>query len=212
MWNDSSRSGYCKDAFHERVVEANAAAVNPAHTGTKAAVWYALQIPAGGRSQIQLRLCKRRAREIHSRISTAILQTRLREADEFYAQLQQGVDSADARSVQRQAFAGMIWSKQFFYYDVPEWLQGDPAQPPPPPERRHGRNRDWTHLNNADVISMPDKWEYPWYAAWDLAFHCIPLAHDRPRVRQGAARPADARVVHASQRPDPRPTSGPSAT
>ena len=82
--------------------------------------------------------------------------------------------------VQRQAFAGMIWSKQFFYFDIPEWLNGDPAQPPPPAERRHGRNRDWMHLNNADIISMPDKWEYPWYAAWDLAFHCIPLAHLDP--------------------------------
>ena len=82
----------------------------------------------------------------------------------------------DARLVQRQAFAGMIWSKQFFYYDVPEWIKGDPAQPPPPAERKQGRNHEWLHLNNADIISMPDKWEYPWYAAWDLAFHCIPLA------------------------------------
>ena len=76
---------------------------------------------------------------------------------------------ADARLVQRQAFAGMIWSKQFFHYDVPDWLEGDPTQPPPPPERKHGRNGDWKHLNNAEVISMPDKWEYPWFAAWDLA-------------------------------------------
>ena len=88
--------------------------------------------------------------------------------------------SADRRAVQRQAYAGLIWSKQFFYYDVEQWLQGDPGQPPPPPGRVHGRNREWTHLNNADVISMPDKWEYPWYAAWDLAFHCIPFAHIDP--------------------------------
>jgi hypothetical protein len=90
--------------------------------------------------------------------------------------LQQDITDADARNVQRQAFAGMIWSKQFFYYDVPEWIKGDPGQPAPPGERRWGRNREWLHLNNADIISMPDKWEYPWYAAWDLAFHCIPLA------------------------------------
>jgi hypothetical protein len=90
--------------------------------------------------------------------------------------LQVGIDDSDARNVQRQAFAGMIWSKQFYYYDVPEWIRGDPAQPAPPPERRHGRNHEWSHLNNADIISMPDKWEYPWYAAWDLAFHCLPLA------------------------------------
>ena len=106
----------------------------------------------------------------------AVFAQRLREADEFYADLQKGIADADARLVQRQAFAGMIWNKQFYYYDVPEWLKGDPAQPPPPPERKHGRNSDWKHLNNEEIISMPDKWEYPWYAAWDLAFHCIPLA------------------------------------
>ena len=101
---------------------------------------------------------------------------RRRDADAFYDELQAEISNADERNVQRQALAGSIWSKQFFHYDVPSWLAGDPGQPPPPPERRHGRNRDWTHLNNADIISMPDKWEYPWYAAWDLAFHCIPLA------------------------------------
>jgi len=100
----------------------------------------------------------------------------LREADEFYAELQTDNADADARNVQRQAFAGMIWSKQFFYYDIGEWIKGDPGQLPPPSERKHGRNHEWQHLNNADIISMPDKWEYPWYAAWDLAFHCIPLA------------------------------------
>ncbi|MSU58368.1 MAG: hypothetical protein EXS35_09335 [Pedosphaera sp.] len=106
----------------------------------------------------------------------AIFAARIREADEFYAELQHDFTDADARNVQRQAFAGMIWSKQFFYYDVREWLKGDPAQPPPPAGRKHGRNAEWTHLNNSTVMSMPDKWEYPWYAAWDLAFHCIPLA------------------------------------
>jgi hypothetical protein len=102
---------------------------------------------------------------------------RIAEADAFYADLQRGVAGTDARAVQRQAFAGMIWSKQYFYYDVPEWLRGDATQPPPPEGRSHGRNHEWAHLNNADIISMPDKWEYPWYAAWDLAFHTLPLAH-----------------------------------
>jgi len=106
----------------------------------------------------------------------AIFKQRIAEADEFYAALQKGITDADERNVQRQAFAGMIWSKQFFYYDVREWLKGDPAQPPPPPERKQGRNCDWKHLNNADIISMPDTWEFPWYAAWDLGFHTIPLA------------------------------------
>jgi hypothetical protein len=106
----------------------------------------------------------------------SIFAERIREADEFYGELQKDIADEDARRVQRQAFAGMIWSKQFFYYDIPVWLKGDPTMPPPPPKRKQGRNSDWAHLNNADIISMPDKWEYPWYAAWDLAFHCIPLA------------------------------------
>ncbi|MEI9962974.1 MAG: hypothetical protein WDM76_18210 [Limisphaerales bacterium] len=101
---------------------------------------------------------------------------RIQEADEFYEKLQRGISSADERNVQRQAFAGMIWSKQYYSYHVREWLQGDPAQPPPPPERKHGRNHEWLNLHNDSIMSMPDKWEYPWYAAWDLAFHCIPLA------------------------------------
>ncbi len=106
----------------------------------------------------------------------AIFRQRIDEADAFYREVQQDIPDADARLVQRQAFAGMIWSKQFFYYDVREWLQGDKNQPPPPADRQHARNSEWDHLNNADIISMPDKWEYPWYAAWDLAFHCLPLA------------------------------------
>ncbi|HSV16731.1 MAG TPA: hypothetical protein VLI90_20870, partial [Tepidisphaeraceae bacterium] len=101
---------------------------------------------------------------------------RRREADAFYSDIQTGIDDADARLVQRQAWAGMIWSKQFFYYNIGEWLNGDPAGPPPPASRKNGRNAEWMHLNNANIISMPDKWEYPWYAAWDLAFHCIPFA------------------------------------
>ncbi len=105
-----------------------------------------------------------------------LFETRIREADAFYDTLATPDLSEDARSVQRQAFAGMLWSKQFYHYDVGRWLRGDPAGPEPPGERLRGRNSEWTHLFNADVVSMPDKWEYPWYAAWDLAFHCIPLA------------------------------------
>jgi len=101
---------------------------------------------------------------------------RLEEADEFYADIQWLLKDNDAKNVQRQAFAGMLWSKQFYYFDIPQWLNGDPSQPAPPQNRKRGRNSEWLHLNNADIISMPDKWEYPWYAAWDLAFHCIPLA------------------------------------
>jgi hypothetical protein len=166
--------GYFKDAFHDYIVHGNREAVNPALTGTKGAAHHVLTVPAGGERNVRLRL----TRERNSRPFTgfdAVFESRRREADEFYSPLQQGIDD-DARRVQRQAFAGMIWSKQFYYYDVPQWLKGDPAYPPPPAERAHGRNSEWAHLNNADIISMPDKWEYPWYAVWDLAFHTIPLA------------------------------------
>jgi Mannosylglycerate hydrolase MGH1-like glycoside hydrolase domain len=176
LWNDFTRQGYWKDAFHERVVGDNARAVNPDRQGTKAAAWYELLVPAGERTQLQLRLAKRPATDPFAS-NAEIFQRRKHEVDEFYASLQEGVGSADARAVQRQAFAGMVWSKQFFHFDVPKWLNGDPAQPPPPSQRQQGRNCEWLHLNNADIISMPDKWEYPWYAAWDLAFHCIPFAH-----------------------------------
>ena len=176
LWNQPRGSGFFKDGFHQRVVHGDRTAVNPAHCGTKVAAWYVRQVPAGGRIEIRLRLT-RAADGGAFRDFDEIFACRIREADEFYAHLQHGIGCADARAVQRQAFAGMIWSKQYFYFDVAEWLKGDPDQPAPPANRRHGRNCDWEHLNNADIISMPDKWEYPWYAAWDLAFHCIPLAH-----------------------------------
>jgi hypothetical protein len=175
LWNVPNATPYVKDGFHRRVVNGDPDAVNPELTGTRAAAWYRCEIPAGGSVTVRLRLAKRRRPEPLAGFDQ-IVEERRGEADEFYAELQRGMDDADARAVQRQAFAGMIWSKQFFYYDVPEWLKGDEAQIPPPEHRRRGRNSEWSHLNNADVISMPDKWEYPWYAAWDLAFHCIPLA------------------------------------
>jgi hypothetical protein len=191
--------GYFKDAFDEYIVSGNHAAVNPGQTGTKAAILYKLTVGPGESAQIRLRLQKsvpvsvsprpasgndsgkKHAADSHPQPGPfaafdAIFAQRIAEADAFYADLQHGLADPDARNVQRQAFAGMIWSKQFFYYDVAAWTRGDPNRPPPPAERKHGRNADWQHLNNADIISMPDKWEYPWYAAWDLAFHCLPLA------------------------------------
>src|SRR6185295_13255422 len=179
LWGDASRTGYFKDAFHDLLVSSRREAVNPDREGTKAGVWYAMDVPAGGGIQLRLRLSRSAAMEAYADFDR-LFATRRREADEFYAQVQSGMPSADARAVQRQAFAGMIWSKQYFYFDIPEWLNGDPTQPMPPAGRKDGRNRDWAHLNNADIISMPDKWEYPWYAAWDLAFHCLPLAHIDP--------------------------------
>ena len=175
LYGVDGTAGYFKDGFHEYVVAGNHAAVNPARAGTKAAAHYALTVPAGGMSRVRLRLSDALLAKPFSDFD-ACLDERRREADAFYADLQADITDTDARNVQRQALAGMIWSKQFFYYDVTEWLRGDPAQPQPPGERRNGRNRDWKHLNNADIISMPDKWEYPWYAAWDLACQCVVLA------------------------------------
>jgi len=166
---------FFKDAFDDYVVHGKRDAVNPARAGTKAAAAHVLDVPAGESRTVRVRLAPAMLTRPFADFDS-LLEARRAETDEFYAELQHGVDGDDAKLVQRQAFAGMIWSKQFFYYDVPEWLAGDPAQPAPPANRKHGRNRDWAHLNNADIISMPDKWEYPWYAAWDLAFHCIPLA------------------------------------
>jgi hypothetical protein len=168
--------GYFKDAFHEYVVAGRRDAVNPKRAGTKAAAHYLLAVPAHGARPVRLRLTDEPSSPEPFADFDAIVALRRSEADDFYAVLQRDLPGAEKCNVQRQAFAGMLWSKQFYYYDVPQWLRGDPAQPPPPSERRHGRNHEWQHLNNADVISMPDTWEFPWYAAWDLAFHCIPLA------------------------------------
>ena len=168
-------SGYFKDGINEYIVNGNSEAVNLDRSGTKAAAYYKLQVPAEGSAIVRLRLCNRSfSRPFQS--FPAIFTRRLRETDEFYADLQQEIEDPDARNVQRQALAGLLWTKQFYCFDVSEWLKGDPGQPPPPPERLEGRNHEWMHLNNMDIISMPDTWEYPWYAAWDLAFHCIPLA------------------------------------
>ena len=167
--------GHFKDALHQWVVDGRDDAVNPSATGTKVGAVHQRVIPAGGSTQVRLRLRRSEADDAFSDFDQIFAQ-RKAEAGRFYAVLQQDIDDADRRAVQRQAFAGMIWTKQFYYYDVYQWLEGDEGQPAPPPSRQRGRNIDWQHLNNADIISMPDAWEYPWYAAWDLAFHCIPLA------------------------------------
>src|SRR6516165_1550938 len=167
--------GYFKDAFHEFLIQGNTKAVNPSGTGTKCAAHYQLTVPARGEMKVRLRLASRLGAPPNADFDD-VLNRRRQEADEFYASLQQALHDPDVKAVQRQALAGMIWSKQYFYYDVRQWLTGDPAQPPPPAQRKQGRNSDWGHLNNSDVVSMPDKWEYPWYAAWDLAFHTISLA------------------------------------
>jgi hypothetical protein len=171
-------SPYVKDAFHEYVVGGNIGAVDPARRGTKAAARYRLAIPAAGSARIRLRLTDdaRASGDPLGEDFERILALRKSEADEFYAAVIPDRLSAEEKRVTRQAFAGMLWSKQFYKYDVRSWLDGDPGQPPPPAERLAGRNHDWRNVYNADVLSMPDTWEFPWFAAWDLAFHCVVLA------------------------------------
>ncbi len=175
LWNYGA-AGYFKDGFHERIVAGRRDCVNPANTGTKAGVWYQALIPTAGKREFRLRLCAPLDALAPSRISMARWSCGAARPMSTTRDLQHGMSSADERIVQRQAFAGLIWSKQFYCFDVTRWLKGDPDQPPPPESRLHGRNQDWRNLNNADILSMPDKWEYPWYASWDLAFHCIPFA------------------------------------
>jgi len=169
---------YVKDAFHRLVVEGDQTAVNPADRGTKVAAWYVLDLAPGETAEIRLRFSD--VREMPSAafddFFTTTFDARIRDAGEFYARVLPAGMSDDARNVARQAIAGLLWSKQFYHYVVRTWLQGDPGQPAPPPERLGGRNAAWTHVYNDDVLSVPDKWEFPWYASWDLAFQAVALA------------------------------------
>jgi hypothetical protein len=168
-------AGYLKDAFHEYLVQNNHRAVNPMRRGTKAAMHCILRMAGGGSAHISLRLSAQHRPQPFVD-SDNLAAARVREADEYYDKLQQNQLNKDARLVQRQALAGMIWSKQFYSYDVRTWINGDPRQPPPPADRRNGRNSEWTHFNGGNIFSMSDKWEYPWFAAWDLAFHALTFA------------------------------------
>jgi Mannosylglycerate hydrolase MGH1-like glycoside hydrolase domain len=173
LWDAPARSAYPKDGINDHVVH-GAATVNPDRVGTKAALHYVVTVPSGQTAELRLRLST-----VEGMSFDDAMAARRAEADAFFAELTPDV-TADEAMVLRQAVAGMMWGKQFYHYDVARWLDGDPAGPPPPDERRAGRNRDWIHLNNADIISMPDPWEYPWFAAWDLAFHCVPIARVDP--------------------------------
>jgi len=177
LFGDANSMPHVKDGINDYVVHDEHNAVNPERRGTKAAAHYRLTINPGEEVTVRLRLT---AEELNRKSAFTnfdkTFSIRKSEADDFYGTVIPKDLSDDAKNVMRQGFAGMLWSKQFYHYVIKDWLQGDPGNPPPPQERKRGRNRDWPHLYNADVISMPDKWEYPWYAAWDLAFHCIPLA------------------------------------
>jgi len=173
LYNYDDGRQFYKDGINDHIVH-GADTINPKKTGTKAAVNYDVNVPAKQSVTIRLRLSKDASNGFED--FDGLFNARNSEADEFYGDIQQGNNDADRRMVQRQAFAGMLWSKQFYYYDVRHWLTGDPAEPKPPVERLDKRNSKWMHFNTRDIMSMPDKWEYPWFAAWDLAFHCIPLA------------------------------------
>jgi len=185
LYGAESVTPYPKDGINDHVVH-GAPTVNPEHTGTKCAFWYKVTVSPG--QTIELRLRLRPAQTTASGSAAAafgagfeqVMTKRRAEADEFYTELTPRTATADEAMVMRQAFGGMLWSKQLFYYDVSRWLDGDPTQPTPPAQRLTGRNSRWRNFNAFDIMSMPDKWEYPWFAAWDLAFHCVALAHVDP--------------------------------
>ncbi len=174
LFGDATQ-GYYKDAFHEYLVQGNRSAVNPLLRGSKACAHLSARVDAGACARFRLRLSSVENPAPFASFNQ-IASTRIRECDDFYAGIQTGMDDADARLVQRQAFAGMIWSKQYYAYDVRLWLLGDSGSPPPPAERKSGRNAEWQHVNSGTILSMPDKWEYPWFASWDLAFHAVIFA------------------------------------
>ena len=175
LYGSGNTNTFHKDGINEFLINENFSAINVDQKGTKAAINYDIKIKAENFETIRLRLRSGNSLDAFEDFDN-IFKKRIQEANSFYYELQKDIHSEDEKLVQRQALAGMLWSKQFFYYDVDQWLKGDPGQPAPSPSRKNGRNREWPHLNNADIISMPDKWEYPWYAAWDLAFQCIAFA------------------------------------
>lgn len=175
LYSVPDQGGPYKDAFHEHIIEGRMDVLSSTGEGTKAGFHYCVSIPSAGTHEIRLRMTNKILKQPF-RSFNKVFEDRIREADEFYAPLAEELNNEDERRVQRQAYAGLLWTKQWYYFDVERWLEGDPGQPAPSNERLAGRNREWTHMNNADIISMPDKWEYPWYAAWDLAFHCVPLS------------------------------------
>jgi hypothetical protein len=175
LWGTSNRTPYVKDAFHQAIVHRKRDAVSPKASGTKMGARFSLWLQAGESETVRLRYTNRvRANAISDH--DLVFERRRHEADEFYETITPRNLSDEERRVFRQSIAGLLWNKQYYSYEVERWLRGDPAQPPPPQNRWQGRNHEWRHLYNSEVLSMPDKWEYPWCAAWDLAFHCIPLA------------------------------------
>ncbi len=179
LFGVANATPFVKDAFHAAVVAGQGSAVNPRREGTKAAVRYALEIPPGEEVCLRLRLSSGTPAGVGVDFDS-VFADRIREGEAFWNSRIPAALTGEERNVARQAYAGLLWTKQFYHFAVREWLEGDPAGPPPPESRRHGRDSTWAHLYNRDVISMPDKWEYPWYAAWDLAFHMLPFSRVDP--------------------------------
>ena len=173
LYNTDDGKQFYKDGINDHIVH-GADTINSKKTGTKAAVNFDINVPAKQSVTLRLRLSQNASNGFED--FDILFDARKKETDEFYSDINKGSTNADKILIQRQALAGMLWNKQFYYYDINHWLHGDPAEPRPPQQRINARNSKWTHFNTRDIISMPDKWEYPWFAAWDLAFHCIPLA------------------------------------
>jgi hypothetical protein len=184
LYNLSNPQGFFKDGINNYIVNKDLKAINNRQIGTKAGILYDLDIPANSEHELVLRFCAKPKQKPLATIKRAHFQAKAY-ADEFFEHLHGCVTDKDLKNIQRQAYSGLMWSKQWYYYDVYRWLEGDPLQPLPPETRKNGRNSDWTHLKNGDVILMPDKWEYPWYAAWDMGFHAIPYAQFDPEFAKG---------------------------
>ena len=181
IFNSPNQSAFQKDGIDRRLLHGEEGAVNPANSGTKAALHYQRTLAPGETWTVEMRLISAKdlppdGASVSGKAFNAIFDARKKEADEFYRTLAPDGLDADSRSVQRQAFAGMLWNKQFYHYVVERWLDGDPNQPTPPAARLTGRNHEWRHLFSEDILSLPDNWEFPWFASWDLAFHCLPIA------------------------------------
>ncbi|MEQ8878894.1 MAG: glucosidase [Cyclobacteriaceae bacterium] len=178
LYGIESKEKYCKDGINDYIVDGKPT-VNPQKKGTKASAHFKLKVPAGQKRTVRVRMTKEVLDNPFEQFEN-IFNDRKRECDEFYQKKQSKIPTEELKNVQRQSFAGLMWSKQFYYYNVNNWIHGDPGRYKPSEARKHGRNSDWKHMYNYDIISMPDKWEYPWFAAWDLAFHCIPIARIDP--------------------------------
>ncbi|MEO8499330.1 MAG: glucosidase [Vicinamibacteria bacterium] len=201
LFGSPSPRPFVKDSFHQYLIDGRTGAVNPQNEGTKAGAHYRLQIPARESVTLLLRLASEEDVQagLGLRHVEETMRTRAAEADRFYDAILPDTTTRDEKAVLRQGYASLLWSKQFYFLDVADWLKGDPAQPPPPSKRLKGRNWDWAHLVNHDIISMPDKWEYPWYAAWDLAFHMVPFARVDPEfARDQLALFLGERYIHPS--------------